>query len=42
MKRTNENERLHKVTNDKGITVGNFATQPSQSQKYYFPTLQHS
>jgi hypothetical protein len=36
------NESLHKISNDNGVRVVNFATFKSHCQKYNVPTSQHS
>jgi hypothetical protein len=41
-KPTIENESLQEISNDKGVRVVNFATSKNHSQKYEFPTSQHS
>jgi hypothetical protein len=36
------NESLHKISNDNGVRVVNFATSKNDWQKYNVPTSQHS
>jgi hypothetical protein len=35
------NESLHKISNDNGVRLVNFATSKNLSQKYDVPTSQH-